>query len=161
MSTFGLTPFALLFPNQAMFETRVLNTRGFPGLPDDEYGIQESYCADPACHCRRVMLNVVSRRQQAILATISFAFDRDDPFAGPFLDPINPQSVYSETLLSLVTQTLTDSAYVERLEAHYYQVKGASADPSFRPRQPPGRPSAPGRARAASSSQAPRRRKRR
>ena len=137
MPEYGLTPFVLMFPSQGMMETRVIRTSDFPGLPDDDYGLQDSYCNDPACHCRRVMLNVASRRQQTILATISYAFDRDDDFAGPFLDPLNPQSVYSEILLHLVTDALDDPAYVERLEAHYYQVKGATADPSFRPSQPP------------------------
>jgi hypothetical protein len=160
MSEYGLTPFVLLFPNQAMFETRVVSTRGFPGLPDDEYGFQDSYCNDPGCYCRRVMLNVAGRRQQAILATISYAFDRDDPLNGPFLDPLNPQSVYSDVLLRVVTEALTDPAYVERLEAHYYQVKGATADPSFRPRQPPELPAERGRAHAARPRQPPRRRKR-
>jgi hypothetical protein len=84
------------------------------------------------------MLTVVSRRQQAILASISFGFDRDDELAGPFLDPINPRCSYASALLELGIETLLSSPdYVERLEAHYYQVKGATAVPSFRPRPMP------------------------
>ena len=55
--------------------------------------------------------------------------------AGPFLDPLNPQSTYADTLLRLVEEILEDPAYVTRLEAHYYQVKGAMADPSHPARQ--------------------------
>jgi len=126
----GLLPFVLLFPEQGMAETRVFTVRRQRSLPDDDYALMESFCTDATCRCRRVMLNVAGRRHGGILATVSYAFDRDDPFAGPFLDPLNPQSAYSDTLLSFVEQALADSAYVARLEAHYYQVKGAVADPS-------------------------------
>ena len=78
----GLVPFVRLFPQQAANETRVLTTRRYPGLPDDEYGLLESYCPDPCCNCRRVMLNVVGRWQRAILATVSYGFDRDGRWPG-------------------------------------------------------------------------------
>ena len=112
-----------------MAETRVLTTQGHAQLPDDAYALVESYCVDPTCHCRRVMLNVFSRRGQRILASIGFGFDRDDEFAGPYLDPLNPQSEYAEVLLKLTKPILADPTYVARLESHYYQVKGAVADP--------------------------------
>lgn len=128
MKDLGLVPFVRLFPQQAATETRVLTTRRYLGLPDDEYGLLESYCLDPRCNCRRVMLNVAGRRQQAILATASYGFDRDAAMAGPFLDPLNPQSAYADTLFQLVDEVILDPAYVARLEAHYYQVKGAMAD---------------------------------
>ena len=126
----GLLPFVRLFPEQGLAETRVFMVRRHPTLPDDDYGLMESFCADATCHCRRVMLNVAGRRRGVFLATVSYGFDPDDPLAGPFLDPLNPQSDYSETLLELVEQALDDLAYVARLEAHYYQVKGAVADPA-------------------------------
>lgn len=124
-----MTPFGRTFPHQGASATRVLTTYGYPGLPDDEYGLLEAYCADPECHRRRVMINVTGRHRKALLAAISYEFDRDDELAGPFLDPPNPQSAYSEILLRLVEQVLADPAYVARLDAPYYQVKGAMADP--------------------------------
>lgn len=126
----GLVPFNQFFPRQAETETRVLTTRRHASLPDDEDGMLESYCPDPKCHRRRVMLNVAARGQRAILASINFGFDRDDELAGPFLDPLNPQSAHAGALLKLVEQVLADPAYVARLEAHDYQVKGAAADPA-------------------------------
>src|SRR4030065_561138 len=116
-----LVPFVHLFRDQAIAETRVITTRAYPGLPDDEYALLESYCPDPKCDCRRVMLNVLPRHQaQSFLAAISFGFDRDGEMAGPFLDPLNPQSRYAEILLDLVmARVLTDSAYIARLESHY------------------------------------------
>jgi hypothetical protein len=125
----GMVPFVRLFPRQGMAETCTLTIRGSAILPDDEYGLLESYRVDPGCNCRRVMINVASRSQQAILASISYAFDRDDEFAGPFLDPLNPQSRYADVLLDVVEKVLADPASVARLENHCNQVKRAMSDP--------------------------------
>jgi hypothetical protein len=128
-----LTLFVRLFPGQAMAETRTITTRGHDVLPDDEYALVESYCTDPTCDCRRVMLYVVGRRQmrRGYLASISFGFDRDAEMAGPYLDPLNPQSEYALVFLDMVTRMLdADTAYVARLESHYRQVKQAAADPT-------------------------------
>jgi hypothetical protein len=126
----GLFPFVHLFPRLGTAETRTLTIHGSPLLPDGEYGLLESYCVEAGCHCRRVMINVIGRRQQRVLASVSYGFDRDAEDAGPFLDPLNPQSRYADVLLDLVAEVLVDPLYVERLEAHYYQVKGVVNDPS-------------------------------
>jgi hypothetical protein len=126
-----LTAFGYLFPDRVETETRVITTRGYPGLPDDDYALLESYCTDPRCDCRRVMINVLGRRQGPIqLATISFAFDPDADLRGPFLDPLNPQSDHSPILLDLVTAVLEDPPYLARLESHYDDVKRLTADPN-------------------------------
>jgi len=93
-----LIPFVQLFREQGEAETRVITTRNHDVLPDDEYALVEAYCPDPQCDCRRVMLSVLPRRQlaQGFLASISFGFDRDQELAGPFLDPVNPQSRYAD-----------------------------------------------------------------
>lgn len=158
-----LIPFVTLFPEQAKTETRTLMFRNHPDLPDDNYGLIELYCSDPKCNCRRVMLNIHGERQ-GHLATISYAFDRDDEMAGPFLDPLNPQSQFATMLLSLVTQVLENPAYVARLEAHYYQVKGITTSPTpaiqrLLLKWGGGGPSTPPRAKN-SSRKRPRRRKR-
>ncbi len=128
-----LAPFVTLFPEQGEQETRVINTYRHVILPDDEYALVESYCTDPQCDCRRVMLTVLPKRQatRGIMASISFSFDPKKRMAVPFLDPVNPQSEYAETFLELVTGILeNDPAYVARLERHYQQVKTAAADPT-------------------------------
>lgn len=130
MEDIGLVPFGYFFPQQAAIQTRVLITRRHPVLPEDEYALMESYCPEANCNCRRVMLNVLAKRQKAILASISYGFDRDDEFAGPFLDPMNRQSKYAKVLLTVVAEVLTDPEYVARLRAHYDQVKGMAADPN-------------------------------
>jgi hypothetical protein len=129
----GFIPFYEIEPELAERETRtitVLQTQD--DLPLGTYGLVESYCPDPACECRRVMLNIAceERLERGFLATISYGFDRDEEFAGPYLDPLNPQSEHSEELLRLVSESvLIDRRYVERLEEHYRLVKRAAADP--------------------------------
>jgi hypothetical protein len=134
-----MTLLAQIYPDMALAETRTIQTRGYPGLPDDEYALLEAYCLDPKCHCRRVMINVTSRRDaergtMRYLASISYGFDRNDEFAGPELDPINPQSQHAETLFDLVQKVLQDPDYVARLKEHYRLAKKASSspDPSVR-----------------------------
>ncbi len=123
-----LVPFVTLFPEQAIAETRSVTARRHPRLPDDSYAMVESYCPDPKCDCRRVMIGVLpqSNPRSGFLASISFGFDRDAEMAGPFLDPLNPQSRYAEALLALFQQLIADPAYVARLESHYRQVKQAT-----------------------------------
>ena len=126
-----LIPFAALFPEIARTEIRSLTPMRQPGIPQDDYGLLESYCPDPNCDCQRVMLNVVSRRQQRQVATISYGFDRSAEDAGPYLDPLNPQGPHAEALLKLVAAHLeADRAYVLRLKANYAMVKSAAADPN-------------------------------
>lgn len=129
-----LTLLAEIYPELALAETRTVATKGYPGLPDDEYALLEAYCLDPKCDCRRVMLNVTSRRETEMgkmryLASIGYAFDRDAEFPGPELDPLNPQSQHAGALLELVEQILADPAYVARLERHYRLAKEAASSP--------------------------------
>ncbi len=76
-------------------------------LPEGMYALVEFFCPDPTCDCHRVMLNIACEEQLArgYLATISYGFDRDEEMAGPYLDPLHPQSEYSEALLDLVTSS--------------------------------------------------------
>lgn len=60
MDNIGLVPFTRLFTAQGTAETRVLKIRGHPALPDDDYALMESYCVDPVCNCRRVMLCIIA-----------------------------------------------------------------------------------------------------
>ncbi len=120
------------FPQLGADETRFLTIpNAVPGdrLPAGSYALTEFYCTDPTCDCRRVILNVLER-DRGHVATISFGFDRDEEMAGPFLDPLNPQSPYAEELLNLIEQTaLADPAYVARLERHYQMMKAKFARP--------------------------------
>jgi len=128
-----LIPFFAVDPEPAARETRVMHTFVPQGkLPIGSYGLLEFYCPDPNCNCRRVMLNIAEEKgPNRFLASISYGFDRDEEDAGPFLDPLNPQSRYAEELLQLVEETvLSDPRYVARLERHYHLVKEAASNPT-------------------------------
>ena len=127
-----LIPFYVVEPKLAADETRVMRLfEPHDDVPPGHYGMIEFYCPDPACDCRRVMLNVVEEAHpERFLASISYGFDRDGEMVGPFLDPFNPQCPYAERLLQLVEGLiLSDSHYVARLEHHYALVKQAASDP--------------------------------
>jgi hypothetical protein len=131
MPVYYICPFHELFPEQAWKEYRTMELQKHKVLPSDGYALIESYCIDPDCDCRRVMLNVISRDGRKHVATISFGFDRDDEAAGPYLDPLNPQSEHAQALLKLIEKVvLADPDYVARLESHYHQVKEAVSNPT-------------------------------
>ncbi len=119
------------FPEVGEAETRVVNIlEQRPGdqVPPGSYALVEVYCTEPGCDCRRVLLNVVER-DRGHVATISYGFDRDGPYAGPYLDQLNPQSPYAQELMELISDmTLHDPAYLARLERHYAMMKAKIED---------------------------------
>ena len=112
-----------------MFET----SPSTGNLPVDEYGFDESYCDEPGCDCRRVMINVLARNARAHVATINHAFEKlakgDIVDEQTFLDPLNQQSKLAPALLELFEKVvLADPAYRQRLEVHYRLFKKVVED---------------------------------
>ncbi len=111
-----MSPFDRQFPNCANAERLVLHlTDTAPPLPPGDYSFFEWYCEDPACDCRRALLQVGSPQYPGrILATINFGWESEafytermhgDAEAGreivsASLDPLNPQSELAEALLA-------------------------------------------------------------
>ena len=97
-------------------------------------GCPANCAADNNTACRKLCRGFqppLPRSGRNALAFISFGFDREAEGAGPYLDPLNPQSTYAPAFLELArTVLLTDPAYIARLEAHYRQVKKAVARPT-------------------------------
>ncbi len=132
----SMVPFYTRFRDLAFKEMRSATVRGWPDLPDGEYGFLELYCDEPTCDCRRVIIDVITPASPKIWATINYGWEslefyeqwiRDKETArecyGAALDPLNPQTKYSDTLLRLFNQILQDEAYVERLKRHYQLFK--------------------------------------
>jgi hypothetical protein len=121
----------------AIKEMRSATVRGMPGLPDGEYGFLELYCDEPGCDCRRVVIDVVTPTSgPKIWATINYGWASPEFYekwirdkntahecSGATLDPLNPQTEYSDALLQLFNRVLQDKAYVERLKRHYQLFK--------------------------------------
>jgi hypothetical protein len=132
-----LVPFYIRFPDLAAKETRSIFIFKRGDLPPGQYGFLELFCDDPKCDCRRVVISVISpQRGTAPLATINYGWERVEFYArwlgtwkdaaeckGPSLDPLNPQTEYSEALLALFASALEDEQYRERLERHYALFK--------------------------------------
>jgi hypothetical protein len=129
-----ILPFDAFFPEIAPREARMVTVPPGEPLPADSYVFVEAYCAGPDCDCQRAMLNVMSVSQRAQVATINHAlqppgaggFSED----GTFLDPLNPQSQYSDQFLALFLDHVLDDEYEERLRRHYRMVKESVRDPS-------------------------------
>jgi hypothetical protein len=136
----GMAPFHARCPEIGVRQTRSVTVEeGAWGLPHDDYAFLEHFCVDPECDCRRVLLQVISQKKPGrILATIAYGWeaaafyaDRSgvsleeaESFTEPELDPMNPQSEYSEGLLSLFEEVLMkDRAYLERLKTHYWMFR--------------------------------------
>jgi hypothetical protein len=117
-------PFHERYPELAKKESRSIHLPDGDGdIPPGDYLLVESYCTDPKCDCRRVVLMVWNGTSQETAATIGLGFDRDDPLAVPILDPLNRQSAYAESMLKVVAEIALDAEYMARLERHYRMMK--------------------------------------
>ena len=137
-----------LFPQEAQNECRTLTPINNEHLPTRAFLLVESYCVEPNCDCRRVLLSVFDTEEHQQVATINYAFEPPQPpfddDGQVFLDPLNPQSSMSDALLELFQQMIDhDRAYLQRLQRHYKIWKRIVNDPShpghnkIRSAQPP------------------------
>lgn len=113
------------FPELGREECRYLHVlERIKSLPAGAYALQEMYCDDRECDCRRVSLNVVCEETGEMMCVVSYGFDRGDPLAGPLLDPLHPRPDCAYVLLELIQDmALSDPKYVARLERHYRMYK--------------------------------------
>ena len=129
-------------PVTAVLDTRSITVFSDPKIPKGDYGFFESYCPDPGCDCRRVMLFVYSRDDlSTVLATINYGWESvafytkwihgdaetAEEMTRPTLEPFGEQSEFAEELLGLArTALIGDPNYVEQLKRHYAEFRAAS-----------------------------------
>ena len=133
-----MIPFMERFPEVGARETRSVTVPPRQDLPEGEYGFVELYCDEPACDCRRVIIDVLRPETgwSQIWATISYGWESldfyrkwggqgNDPIEmkGPYLDPLNPQTKYSAALLNLFQFLVQSPEYVARLQRHYQMFR--------------------------------------
>ncbi len=126
LEDFGLVAFHEFFPDVAEAESRVFWSNERDPQTHEPYQIIEYYCADPKCDCNRVVLGVADREkiEQGTFLSVGFAFDRNDPEPGPYIDPLNPLTLEGRSLYPLIENMLqTDFDYITRLKRHYEMVK--------------------------------------
>ncbi len=151
----AMEAFHLKCPEIGFDEYRSLTIHRDGELPAGEYAFVEFYCADPKCDCRRVSIAVVAPEvRSGPLATLSYGWEKPafyrkwsrvpidaNEMAGASLNPLAPQSKYSETLLRLFEDLVLTEAYVERLKRHYdlfkkvIGAKGGVMDPEAEDRR--------------------------
>ena len=122
----GLVRFDQFFPEIADPKGRALWVFGKDPAKHQPFFLMEFYCSDPKCDCNRVMIGVVDLDQEKMgtLVSISYAFDRNDPDPGPYVDPLNPITPIGRELFPLIKDMfLNDTAFVRRLQEHYKMVK--------------------------------------
>lgn len=126
---FHLERFVDHFPKTAEDETRFFWTAGRKVITDPPIALEDYYCVDPSCDCNRVMIGLRDlKRPNETIASISYAFDRNDPDPGPYIDPTNPCTALGREIFPMVEHTLTtDAEYVARLKRHYKMMKDKSA----------------------------------
>jgi hypothetical protein len=130
-----MLPFHALFPDVARDECRTVTLLAVGNPTSRTFLFVEFYCNEPACDCRRVILNVIDTGKQQHVATINHAFEPPKPpfedEGQTFLDPLNPQSPASEELLDLFKGMIAgDAEYRARLERHYQMWKTVVDDPA-------------------------------
>lgn len=121
-----LMAFHEFFPDIAERENRVLWTSERDPQTREPYQLIEYYCTDPKCDCNRVVLAVADRENmgQGTILSVGFAFDRNDPEPGPYIDPLNPLTLEGQSLYPVIENMLqTDFEYIARLKHHYDLVK--------------------------------------
>lgn len=121
-----LMAFHEFFPDIAENENRTIWPKGRDIATREPYQLIEFYCADPKCDCNRVVLAVADREkmEQGTILSVGFAFDRNDPEPGPYIDPLNPLTLEGNSLYPIIENMLqTDIEYVARLKRHYDMVK--------------------------------------
>lgn len=122
-----MRPFISEFPILGEEETRmihILEEGGDEFPPPDEYAFLELYCDEKACDCRRVLITVYARHAERIMATINMGFDVEGEEAGPFLDPLNPQTKHSSRFMGYFLKNINnDPEYMKRLQRHYVMFK--------------------------------------
>jgi hypothetical protein len=135
----SMAPFYTRYRDLAFREMRALLVRSHESLPPGDYGFLEFYCNESGCDCRRVILHVLrADTGPRVWASINFGWEKPSYYrqwmrgdaeaardlAGATLDPLNPQTEHSQTLLGLFQRiVLGDPAYVRRLERHYRLFK--------------------------------------
>jgi hypothetical protein len=136
----AMLTFHTLFPDEADTGYGTVIPVSRAGLPKRPFCFVESYCVEPECDCRRVMLSVIDSETDEQVATINYGFEPPEPPFDDepqwFLDPLNPQSKLSDSFLDLFEYMIEhDRSYHDRLVRHYEMWKRVVDDPAH-PDQP-------------------------
>jgi hypothetical protein len=60
------------YPKEAELETRTATVEGDGDVPPGTYAFLELFCPDVSCDCRRVVISVLSREREVVVATLNY-----------------------------------------------------------------------------------------
>jgi len=126
----------------ATTRVRTLTIRGAPSLPDGSYSLLDCYCTDPACDCRKTMIQVHHERR--FVSMISFGWESAAYYStwygapcdeqtiremqGPSIDISSPDRVPRQAMLAFFTSILDDD-YRQHFRVQYIRFKTALQAP--------------------------------
>jgi hypothetical protein len=131
-------PFINKFPEVAEQESLIVSILDDGlSIPRGTYCFLESFCDDPKCDCRKVMINVYDiKNPSQLLATIGFGWEKanyyvkwmhGDPLGremvGAYLDSAGRQTENASKFLEMWQKMILDEEYLERIKKHYKMVK--------------------------------------
>jgi len=129
--------FSDVFPNLPEIKRVTVLSDDF-SLPKGQYFFHESYCPDPHCDCRKVMINVLSDFSNTPLATIDYGWESQNYYkkwalgdkesaknmGGASHAPFGARSKYSDLFLNMFNHLITtDENYKNRVIRHYKMFK--------------------------------------
>lgn len=135
-------PHELLFvrlPAVAAKETFMVQVLNHPSIPDGTYSFPEMYCDEPACDCRRALIQVWNNdRPGHSLALIGYGWERAafyrkwyrgqegwKELVGAHLAVGASQGRHAEEFLAIFLKLLEHRDNVERIRRHYAQFRAA------------------------------------
>lgn len=129
--------FSDVFPNLPEIKRVTVLSDDF-SLPKGQYFFHESYCPDPHCDCKKVIINILSDFSNTPLATIDYGWESQNYYkkwtlgdkesaknmSGASHAPFGTRSKYSDLFLNMFNDLITkDVNYKNRIVRHYKMFK--------------------------------------
>jgi hypothetical protein len=106
----------------------------------------EMFCTDPACDCRRAIIQVIEEKAPGkVLATVNYGWETPEYYqrwfhdrggaaelVGVSLEPLGSQGPHASALLGLFERLLVDRSYADRIQRHYEIFKHEQQGPPRR-----------------------------
>lgn len=123
------------FPEIAGKETRELTITADNDILSGSYSLMEMFCINPDCDCRKVILNIVSQKENKVVSIINYGWENEEFYKATcevdeesvykYLSPLtfvpeSEQKRYSSELSNAVMNyVLKDPSYIQRIKQHY------------------------------------------
>ncbi|MBX3748009.1 MAG: hypothetical protein KF833_22100 [Verrucomicrobiae bacterium] len=118
----------------AMHQVRTVKIAGFPQLPDGEFSFVDLHCTNPACDCRKTIIQVIHKGR--VVSMIDYGWETPEYYrkwmgdddamatemAGASISMESPDLVRREAILKLF-EALMNERWKMAFKHHYALVK--------------------------------------